>query len=106
MSISYVNQMLHYSNKFNNFVVCHHKLSFYITNTLFLFKTPPPPQKKKQDVLQMCHTTFYTDLDVLQNRISWPEQEEKDNNNNNKTIRRTDSLSMMKPYKWRVITLY
>ena len=34
---------------FNSFIVCHHKLSFQVTMTLFLFKTP---------VLQMCHTTF------------------------------------------------
>ena len=26
-----------------NFIVCHHKLSFHITMTLFIFKTPPPP---------------------------------------------------------------
>ena len=34
--------MLHYSNEFNNFVVCHHKLSFHVIMTLFLFETPPP----------------------------------------------------------------
>ena len=36
----FVNQTLHYSNEFNNIIVCHHKLSFHITITLFLFKTP------------------------------------------------------------------
>ena len=49
----FVSQMLHYSNKFNNFIVCHHKvkLSFHITMTIFLFKTP-------HYVLQMCPTTL------------------------------------------------
>ena len=36
----FVNQKLHYSNEFNNFIVCHHKLSFHMTITLFIFKTP------------------------------------------------------------------
>ena len=34
------NQTLHYSNEFNNFIVCHHKLSLHVIMTLFLFKTP------------------------------------------------------------------
>ena len=31
-------QMLHYSNELNNLIVCHHKFSFNVTMTLFLFK--------------------------------------------------------------------
>ena len=42
----FVNQKLHYRNELpNNFIVCHHKLSFLVTMTLFLFQG------------QMCHTT-------------------------------------------------
>ena len=37
--------------EFNHFIVCHYKLSFHVTMTLFLFKT-------HHNVLQMCHTTF------------------------------------------------
>ena len=47
-----VNQTLPCSNEFNYFIVCHHKLSFYVTITLFLFKTPT------HFFLQMSHTTF------------------------------------------------
>ena len=41
---------MQYSNEFNNFIVCHHKRSFHITITLFLFTTP-------RNFLQMCRTT-------------------------------------------------
>ena len=33
----FVNQTLHYSNEFNNFIVCHRKLSFHITILHYLF---------------------------------------------------------------------
>ena len=37
-----------------DFIVCHHDLSFQVTMSLFLFKTPPP---SPDDVLQICHIT-------------------------------------------------
>ena len=36
----FVNQTLHYSNNFKNFIVCHHQLSCHVIVTVFLFKTP------------------------------------------------------------------
>ena len=53
----FVSQTLHYSNEFNNFVVCHHIWSFHVTLSLFLFKNPHPPPPP-HDVLQMCHNPF------------------------------------------------
>ena len=50
----FINQTLQYSNEFNHFIVCHHKLPFRVTMTLILFSTPPPPH----NVLQTCHATF------------------------------------------------
>ena len=31
---------VYHSNEFNNYMGCHHKLSFNVSMTLFLFKTP------------------------------------------------------------------
>ena len=56
----FVNKMLHYSSEFNNLIVCHHKLSFHVAMTLFLFKTPTIVCKR------VCHTT----LKLV--RIKWP----------------------------------
>ena len=45
------NQNFHYFNKINNFIECHHSLSFHVSDVtmiLFLFKTP-------HNVLQICH---------------------------------------------------
>ena len=36
----FVHQTLLYGNEFNNSYNCHHNLSFHVTVTLFLFKTP------------------------------------------------------------------
>ena len=52
----FVNQTLHYSNKFNNIIVCHWKCHFTIT--LFLFQDP-------HNAFQMCHTTFNYDLIIF-----------------------------------------
>ena len=34
------NQILHYSNEFNKFIICHHKLSFHFTMTLIVLRPP------------------------------------------------------------------
>ena len=43
-------QTLHYSNEFNNFMVCFHKLSFHVIMSLF-FSTP-------HNVLKMYHKVY------------------------------------------------
>ena len=51
------NQMC-YCSEFKIFIACHHKLSFHVTMTLFLFKT-------LNCVLQMCRITFKGDLQTI-----------------------------------------